>query len=153
MMSVRDNLRIGFNGGPKEEARTLERVLTDFPRLVRLLDRIGGTLSGGEQQLLSLARCLCGDPHLMLLDEPTEGIQPSIIEEIAETLRTLNKKRRLTLIVVEQNFEFLKSLSTTMLRMHKGRIVDDVGDGLTAGVIDALDEPDGLRRLRLASSH
>ena len=110
----------------------LEQVLADFPRLVRLLDRIGGTLSGGEQQLLSLARCLCGGPHLMLLDEPTEGIQPSIIEEIAETLKTLNKKRRLSLIIVEQNLEFLTSLATTMLRMHKGRIVDNIGRDLTA---------------------
>jgi branched-chain amino acid transport system ATP-binding protein len=151
MMSVRDNLRIGFNGPPKDEPKMLDQVLADFPRLARLLDRTGGTLSGGEQQLLSLARCLCGNPHLVLLDEPTEGIQPSIIDEIAETLKALNKKRRLSLVVVEQNLEFLTSLSTTMLRMHKGRVADDVDrDVLASGFTDLGNEPS---RLRLATSH
>ena len=152
MMSVRDNLRIGFHGTAKEEREVLDRVLQDFPRLVRLLDRAGGTLSGGEQQLLALARCLCGDPHLVLLDEPTEGIQPSIIEEIAETLKTLNKKQRLSLVVVEQNLEFLTSLSTTILRMHKGKVVDNVGDSTPLGGHRAPDLA-SASALRLASSH
>jgi branched-chain amino acid transport system ATP-binding protein len=126
LMSVRDNLRIGYQGRQLQEKETIERVLSEFPRLERLLDRIGGTLSGGEQQLLALARCLCGEPHLILLDEPTEGIQPSIIEEIAETLSTLNKKHRVSLVVVEQNLGFLTSLSETILQMQKGRIIGEV---------------------------
>jgi len=129
MMSVRDNLRIGFKGSASGESGVLARVLADFPRLEPLLDRMGGALSGGEQQLLALARCLCGDPYLILLDEPTEGIQPSIIEEMAETLRVLNRKHRITMIVVEQNLEFLTSLSDSMLQMQKGRIIGAVTPG------------------------
>jgi ABC-type branched-subunit amino acid transport system ATPase component len=125
-LSVRDNLRIGYKGRASGENDVLARVLADFPRLEPLLDRAGGALSGGEQQLLALARCLCGDPSLILLDEPTEGIQPSIIEEIAETLKALNRKHRITMIVVEQNLEFLTALSDSMLQMQKGRIAGAV---------------------------
>jgi branched-chain amino acid transport system ATP-binding protein/urea transport system ATP-binding protein len=121
-LSVRDNLRMGYTGAQRDEAARLEQVLSAFPRLVRLLDRQGGSLSGGEQQLLSLARCLCGSPALILLDEPTEGIQPSVIEEIGETLKLLKSVHGLTVIVVEQNLEFLASISDRMLRMHKGSV-------------------------------
>ncbi len=83
-----------------------------FPRLKPLLDRQGGALSGGEQQLLAIARCLCGKPRLVLLDEPTEGIQPSIIDEIVETLLRLRDNSGLTMILVEQNLDFIAALST-----------------------------------------
>ena len=85
-LSVRDTLLFAwheYSGGSQEQV--IDAILKDFPRLVPLLDREGGALSGGEQQLLALARCLVGDPEFLLLDEPTEGIQPSIIEEIAKT--------------------------------------------------------------------
>jgi branched-chain amino acid transport system ATP-binding protein len=105
---------------------TIEDVLEDFPRLTPLLDRLGGVLSGGEQQILALARCLCAQPRLVLLDEPTEGIQPSIIEEIAELLQTLRGKRGLAIVLVEQNLEFIRRLSDRVLIIQKGRITGEV---------------------------
>lgn len=122
-LTVRDNLRFAwhdYSGGT--ETDVIDMVLADFPRLKRLLDREGGALSGGEQQLLSLARCLMGDPDFLLLDEPTEGIQPSIIEEMAETLLQLRKNRGLSILLVEQNFDFISDLSDRVLVLERGRI-------------------------------
>lgn len=125
-LSVRENLRMGLASAPKEDPRVIDDVLADFPRLVRLLDRRGGALSGGEQQLLALARCLCTRPKLVLLDEPTEGIQPSIIEEIIETLLALKTRWDLSMIIVEQNLDFITSLSDRVLGIQKGRITGEV---------------------------
>ena len=122
-LSVRDNLRMGVVGRPKDEATAIGGVLETFPRLKRLLDRPGGALSGGEQQLLAMARCLVGDPKLVLLDEPTEGIQPSIIDEIVDTLIGLRAKGGLTIILVEQNLDFIAALSERVLIIQKGSIV------------------------------
>ena len=122
-LSVRDNLRMGAVARPKNETAAIESVLEIFPRLKRLIDRSGGTLSGGEQQLLAMARCLIADPRLILLDEPTEGIQPSIIDEIAETLLGLRSKGSLTMILVEQNLDFIAALSERVLIIQKGAIV------------------------------
>ncbi|BAM89559.1 putative branched-chain amino acid ABC transporter ATP-binding protein [Bradyrhizobium oligotrophicum S58] len=125
-LSVLENLRMGLASAPKEDRAVIDMVLQDFPRLVRLLDRRGGALSGGEQQLLALARCLCTKPKLILLDEPTEGIQPSIIEEIIETLLALKSRWKMSLIVVEQNLEFITSLSDRILHIQKGRITEEL---------------------------
>ena len=122
-LSVRDNLRFAWHDyGAGTEAEVMETVLKDFPRLTRLLDRDGGALSGGEQQLLALARCLMGNPDFLLLDEPTEGIQPSIIEEMAETLLHLRETRGLSILLVEQNFDFIADLSDRVLVLERGRI-------------------------------
>ncbi|MDJ1635478.1 ATP-binding cassette domain-containing protein [Agrobacterium rhizogenes] len=135
-LSVYENLRMGLVAARKEDRSIIDTVLQDFPRLVRLLDRRGGALSGGEQQLLALARCLCTKPRLILLDEPTEGIQPSIIEEIIETLIALKSRWKLSLIVVEQNLEFITSLSDRILHIQKGRITGEIDrDAILSGEV------------------
>ena len=121
-LSVMDNLRMGCAARDEQPDAIVEAVLADFPRLKALLGRTGGMLSGGEQQLLALARCLCAKPRIVLLDEPTEGIQPSIIEEMVETLLSLRARQGLTMIVVEQNRDFIAALAQRVLVMQKGVI-------------------------------
>ena len=126
-LSVRDNLLFAwhdYSGGTGDEI--IDSILKDFPRLVPLLQRAGAALSGGEQQLLALARCLVGNPQLLLLDEPTEGIQPSIIEEMAATLLKLRAQRGLTILLVEQNFDFIADLSDRVLVLERGRIAGEL---------------------------
>jgi urea ABC transporter ATP-binding protein UrtE len=126
-LSVRDNLRMGFAMSKGDEKAAIEAMLVDFPRLAPLLDRPGGALSGGEQQLLALARCLCGDPQLVLLDEPTEGIQPSIIDEIIDTLTALRSKRpNFSIVLVEQNLDFIAALSQRAMIIQRGMITREV---------------------------
>lgn len=124
-LTARDNLRMATAGAGLDDA-SIEEVLEDFPRLKPLLDRLDGVLSGGAQQILALARCLCAQPRLVLLDEPTEGIQPSIIEEIADLLQALRGTRGLAIILVEQNLEFTRRLSDRVLIIQKGRITGEV---------------------------
>jgi urea ABC transporter ATP-binding protein UrtE len=121
-LSVRDNLRMGLIKTGESAPAALDALLVDFPRLVPLLDRAGGSLSGGEQQLLSLARALAGKPKLLLLDEPTEGIQPSIIEEIAQTLTALRDRLGLTIVLVEQNLDFIATVSQRVLVIKRGQL-------------------------------
>ena len=125
-LTVLDNLRIAFAMHKVEEEKVLEEVLEVFPRLKPLLARSGRVLSGGEQQILALARCLCGSPSLLLLGEPTEGIQPSIIEEIIEILQGLRTSRNLTIILVEQNLDFIASLSQRVHIIQRGQLVNEV---------------------------
>jgi branched-chain amino acid transport system ATP-binding protein len=137
-LSVYENLRMGCAKQPSSsENETIATVLEEFPRLKGLLDRPGSALSGGEQQLLAIARCLCGKPRLVLLDEPTEGIQPSIIDEIIETLQQLRDRSGLTMILVEQNLDFIAALSQRILIIQKGRITQEVkpDDLRNAGVV------------------
>jgi urea ABC transporter ATP-binding protein UrtE len=132
-LSVRDNLR--FAVAAKRRSRdALDRVLSDFPELQRLLDRLGGTLSGGEQQILALARALCGEPSMILLDEPTEGIQPSIVQAIAVRIDMLRRSRGLAVLLVEQNLDFIRSLADRTLLIHRGRITREIA-------ARALDDP------------
>jgi branched-chain amino acid transport system ATP-binding protein len=128
-LTVYDNLRMGCSKQGGREQDTIAAVLQEFHRLETLLDRAGGALSGGEQQLLAIARCLCGRPRLVLLDEPTEGIQPSIIDEIIETLQRLRAGSKLTMILVEQNLEFIAALSQRILIIQKGTITREVQPG------------------------
>ena len=124
-LSVRDNLRFASVAAGRRAA-ALDAVLAEFPRLAPLLDRPGGALSGGEQQLLALARALVQQPRILLLDEPTEGIQPSIIEEIVDRLRGIRTSRGLTVLLVEQNVDFVKALSDRVLLIGKGTITREV---------------------------
>jgi len=120
-LSVRENLMMAALGGGRPP-EIVDRLLGQFPRLGPIADRAGGVLSGGEQQILAIARCLCGEPRLLLLDEPTEGIQPSIRDEIVDTLRSVREKFGLTVLLVEQNVEFMRSLVDRVLTMEKGRL-------------------------------
>ena len=139
-LSVRDNLRMGCVGGRRDDRGVIDETLELFPRLTRLLDRQGGALSGGAQQLLALARCLCTRPKLILLDEPTEGIQPSIIEEIVDTLQGLRARTGISMILVEQNLEFIASLSSRVLVIQKGRITGELRP-------DQLEDPEVVAEL------
>jgi branched-chain amino acid transport system ATP-binding protein len=122
-LNVHENLRTGFieNGVDREET-VIKDTLARFPRLERLLDRLGGTLSGGEQQILAMARALCGPPKLLVLDEPTDGIQPSIVEEMLEILIELHRYQGLAMILVEQSLEFIRAVAQRVLLMEKGVI-------------------------------
>ena len=119
-LTVEENLISGIALDPGDPIARMREVLALFPRLERLLDRRGGALSGGEQQLLALARCLARRPKLMLLDEPTEGIQPSIIDEIAETLQALAARGDLTIVLVEQNLDFITGLARRVYAISSG---------------------------------
>jgi branched-chain amino acid transport system ATP-binding protein len=126
-LTVYENLRMGFvEDGVHDEENTVKDILARFPRLDPIIDRLGGALSGGEQQILALARCLCGRPKLLLLDEPTEGIQPSIVEEILEILIGLHRYQGLAIIVVEQSLDFIRRLSERVLLIEKGAITGEV---------------------------
>ncbi|MEO0427241.1 MAG: amidase [Pseudomonadota bacterium] len=127
-LSVIDNLRMGVaSHGLDDEAAAIEGVIAEFPQLERLLERQGGALSGGEQQLLALARCLVSGPDLLLLDEPTEGIQPSIVDMIEDKLSELARDRGLSILLVEQNLEFITSLSDKVLVLQKGQVKGEIG--------------------------
>jgi len=130
-LSVAENLRMGCVKNLREADARIASVLQVFPRLQKLLDRPGASLSGGEQQLLALARCLCGEPRLMLLDEPTEGIQPSICDEIVEALQTLRASHGIAILLVEQDIDFLCALSDRILVLEKGELIADVATAST----------------------
>jgi ABC-type branched-subunit amino acid transport system ATPase component len=120
-LTVTENMMMAALGTRRDPAIVVE-MIQKFPRLIPIADRKGGVLSGGEQQILALARCLCGGPKLILLDEPTEGVQPSIRDEIVETLLRLRAEFGLTILLVEQNVRFMGALADRILHMEKGRL-------------------------------
>ncbi len=124
-LTVAENLRVGVIGGRRRRAKAgdgLDGVFELFPKLRQLLGRKGGVLSGGEQQQLALARVLLQDPTLLLLDEPTEGIQPSVIMQIEEAIQRI-KARGIAVLLVEQYLEFAWRLADSYAIMRKGTIV------------------------------
>lgn len=125
-LSVRENIAMGAAPAGRPVQAAVATAAEEFPVLARLLDRKGGALSGGEQQILALARALAGAPRLLLLDEPTEGVQPSVVEEIEDHLRRLANERALTVVVVEQDLDFLAHLADRVLVIQKGSIVREV---------------------------
>jgi amidase len=136
-LSAHDNLRLAWRAGNGEsETQAVQRVVDAFPRLARLLDRRGGALSGGEQQILALARALVPGPWLLLLDEPSEGIQPSIVQEIGVTLAALRAGEGLSMLIVEQNLDLVLDVAERVLVMERGRIVREMpAEGLRGGAI------------------
>jgi len=129
-LTVRENLAIGAAAVGRDRVTAVERAVDEFPILGGLLDRKGGALSGGEQQILALARALCGEPKLLLLDEPTEGIQPSIVDEIEDYLVRRAKEASLPVVVVEQDVGFIAAMAHRVLWLQKGTIVKEIDPAL-----------------------
>lgn len=123
-LSVLDNLKLGFTASRTKVKKIPNEIFEFFPMLKEHLNRQGGLLSGGQQQQLAIARGLMCKPKLMLLDEPTEGIQPSIVQEIEATLSKINAEMGITVMVVEQKIEFARKLARNFFIMEKGEIVN-----------------------------
>jgi urea ABC transporter ATP-binding protein UrtE len=125
-LTVQENLRMGerINGG---QAVDHEVAYAYFPRLRERLAQKGGTLSGGEQQALAIARALVGSPDLLLLDEPSESVQPSIVQQIGDVLLRLKDERGLTILLVEQNASLIESVAERGYVMEKGRTIAELG--------------------------
>jgi urea transport system ATP-binding protein len=122
-LTVEENLRIGL-GIRKNGARTIPaRIFDLFPVLKQMLNRRGGDLSGGQQQQLAIGRALVLEPSLLILDEPTEGIQPNIVHEIGDIILRLNKEEGLTVLLVEQKLPFARRVASEFCVLNKGRRV------------------------------
>ena len=133
--TVRENLLLGTFASDRPGQQADEWVLELFPVLREFMNRRGGNLSGGQQQQLAIARALLTQPKVILLDEPTEGIQPNIVEQIEEVLMDLNRSRGITIVLVEQNVEFARRASRSFLLMDRGSVaaqgsVDELTDDL-----------------------
>lgn len=120
-LTVLENLRLGARLAP-DPAAALEEVLSEFPLLREKRDASGGSLSGGQQQVLALGRALASRPRVLLMDEPSEGIQPSLVGQLADHIREVNTGG-LTILLVEQNLDFAATLARHAYVMDKGRIV------------------------------
>ena len=140
LLTVEENLRTGFAALPKPLRTIPDDVFELFPILQDMLARRGGDLSGGQQQQLAIARALVTRPRLILLDEPTEGIQPSIIKEIERVIRHLRGKGEMAILLVEQYFDFARGLADSYTVMDRGSVV-------LAGDKEDMVESDVRRRL------
>ncbi len=125
-LTVQENLQIGADLDPVKNSGMMDEVLDEFPILRERLRQRGGTLSGGQQQMLAIARALVGNPKLLLLDEPSEGIQPNIVHEMEEKIAALNRRHNLSMILVEQNIEFAAALAKRVYVMDKGLIATEI---------------------------
>ena len=121
--TIRENILMGAFARADGKRQIPELVPELFPYLMDNLERAGGVLSGGQQQQLAIARALAADPRIILLDEPNEGIQPSIVEEIEAIIIRLNREVGLTVVLVEQNVAFARQASHCFAMMEKGRVV------------------------------
>ena len=122
-LSVEENLRTGFAALPRAQRRIEDEVFELFPVLRQMLRRRGGDLSGGQQQQLAIARALVTRPRLLLLDEPTEGIQPSIIKQIGEVIRRLAARGDMAILLVEQYLDFAREIADDLIVMDRGEVV------------------------------
>lgn len=135
--SVRENLLMGTFPRTDGSRKIPEHIFELFPILAEFIDRRGGDLSGGQQQQLAIGRALAMDPDVLLLDEPTEGIQPNIVQQLEDVMRRLNKELGLTIVLVEQNTRFIRQAADSFVLLDKGRVaLRGRGDELTSEVID-----------------
>ncbi|CDG36345.1 urea ABC transporter, ATP-binding protein UrtE [Acetivibrio thermocellus BC1] len=130
-LTVHENLILGMERNGHKKKSIEEEIFELFPVLKTMLDRKGGDLSGGQQQQLAIARALISEPEVLLLDEPTEGIQPSIIQEIGRVIKKLKNRGNVTMLIVEQYLEFVMDVADYFYVMDKGRIVME---GKTEGI-------------------
>jgi len=140
LLSVRENLETAFAGLRRRDRNVPDEIFELFPVLQDMLGRRGGDLSGGQQQQLAIGRALVTRPRLLVLDEPTEGIQPSIIKDIGRAISYLRDKGGMAILLVEQYFDFAYELADTMVVMDRGEVV-------VAGLKNDLDADDVKRRL------
>jgi urea transport system ATP-binding protein len=140
LLTVRENLETGFAVLPRGQRRIPDEVFALFPVLKTMLRRRGGDLSGGQQQQLAIGRALVMRPRLLVLDEPTEGIQPSIIKEIGRVIELLRDRGEMAILLVEQYFDFVKGLAQRIAVMDRGAIA-------LSGSLSELDETDVRRRI------
>lgn len=145
-LSVYENLRIGLEACRdkiRRKSREIPREAVEkFPVLPSMYGRRGGDLSGGQQQQLAFARALVSEPELLLLDEPTEGIQPSIVQKIQEVIRSIRDEGRTSILLVEQSLDFVRSVGDVFYIMEKGTIV-------WSGNKEELDNPNVMRYLTI----
>ncbi len=125
-LTVEENLRIGLRKAKRTTDGSVERMYTRFPTLKERRRQMGGTLSGGEQQMLAIARALMGEPRLLLLDEPTEGLQPLFVQLIEDVVRSVNRENSTTVLLTEQNLDIVFKLASRCHIIEKGRIVKEV---------------------------
>ncbi len=140
LLTVRENLETGFAVLPRGKRRVPDEIFELFPILKTMLRRRGGDLSGGQQQQLAIGRALVMKPRLLVLDEPTEGIQPSIIKDIGRVIALLRDRGTMAILLVEQYFDFARDLAQRIVVMDRGDIVLN-------GRREELDEQDVRRRL------
>ena len=140
LLTVRENLETGFAVLPRRARRVPDELFELFPILKTMLRRRGGDLSGGQQQQLAIARALVMKPRLLVLDEPTEGIQPSIIKDIGRVITLLRQRGEMAIVLVEQYYDFARELAQSIAVMDRGDIV-------LAGPAGTLDEAEVRRRL------
>ncbi len=133
--TVRENLLLGTFASKHGSDKKQQWILDLFPMLKNFMDRYGGNLSGGQQQQLAIARALLADPKVILFDEPTEGVQPNIVEQIEEVITHLNREHGITVILVEQNVKFARRAADRFLLLEKGRVV---ANGLVSDLSDDL---------------
>ncbi len=125
-MTVRDNLRMGGLINASKKSLDFDLVFGYFPFLKKRLTQRGGTLSGGQQAMLAIARALVSTPDLLLLDEPSDGVQPNIVQEIGEFIKSLNQEKGLTVLIVEQNIDLMQTVAKRAYALDKGRVVASV---------------------------
>jgi branched-chain amino acid transport system ATP-binding protein len=139
-LTVKENLQLGrLAAGSRSRPGRLDEVLAYFPRLGERGSQQAGTLSGGEQQMLAIGRALMAEPQLLLLDEPSDGIMPVLVQQISKNIVDINRNEGLTIVVVEQNVPMVRSMARRCVLLERGRIIAD-------GTVEALTDSGQLEQ-------